>query len=214
MGRWNLALAQRFTHFTGIHAEEAWELLPLHLWRRSARIRTAISPRSWIVTYLRAKRENRRKTAHISLFPYRASSRLARKDMDHRLPRDFRQRIRHSFMRQATHQQALVYLQGLMSLVERKNGWQVAEEMGEATPYAMQYLLDRARWDCDGVRDGLRKYVYEMLAAPNNRRGICVACAYAEIKGRARRTSRMPRAWMRMTRSRSTSTESPTVAAG
>jgi hypothetical protein len=29
--------------------------------------------------------------------------------------------------------------------VERKNGWQMAEEAGEATPYAMQYLLDRAR---------------------------------------------------------------------
>ncbi len=77
------------------------------------------------------------------------------------------QRITHSFIRQATHQQVLIYLQGLMSLVERKNGWQVAEEMGEATPYAMQHLLDRARWDCDGVRDALRKYVCEMLAAPH-----------------------------------------------
>lgn len=30
-----------------------------------------------------------------------------------------------------------------MSLVERKNGWQIAEEVGEITPYAMQHLLDR-----------------------------------------------------------------------
>ncbi len=80
---------------------------------------------------------------------------------------DLGQRIRSSFVRQESHQQTLAYLQGLMSLVERKNGWQVAEELGEATPYAMQHLLDRARWDCDGVRDALRAYVREMLAAPN-----------------------------------------------
>ena len=69
---------------------------------------------------------------------------------------DLGQRIADSFVRQASHQQALAYLQGLMSPVARKNGWQVAEEVGEATPYAMQPLLDRARWDCDGVRDELR----------------------------------------------------------
>src|SRR2546422_6867890 len=44
-----------------------------------------------------------------------------------------------------SHQRALAYIQGLMSSVERKNGWQVAEEVGEATPYAMQHLLDRAK---------------------------------------------------------------------
>jgi SRSO17 transposase len=58
-------------------------------------------------------------------------------------------------------------MQGLMSSVERKNGWQVAEVMGEATPYAIQHLLDRAKWDCDEVRDELRAYVVETLATPN-----------------------------------------------
>jgi SRSO17 transposase len=58
-------------------------------------------------------------------------------------------------------------MQGLMSPIERKDGWQVAEALGEATPYAMQHLLDRAKWDCDGVRDALRAYVLETLAAPN-----------------------------------------------
>lgn len=38
--------------------------------------------------------------------------------------------------------------------------------MGEATPYAMQHLLDRAKWDCDGVRDALRAYLSETLASP------------------------------------------------
>ncbi|GHO61728.1 hypothetical protein KSC_006200 [Ktedonobacter sp. SOSP1-52] len=31
----------------------------------------------------------------------------------------------------------------------------------------MQHQLDRAKWDCDGVRGVLRAYVCEMLAAPN-----------------------------------------------
>jgi SRSO17 transposase len=70
-------------------------------------------------------------------------------------------------MRQEPYHQALAYVRGLMSPVERKNGWQVAEEVGEATPYAMQHLLDRAKWDCDGVRDELRRYVWETLAEPN-----------------------------------------------
>jgi SRSO17 transposase len=43
----------------------------------------------------------------------------------------------------------------------------VAEEMGETTPYAIQHLLDRARWDCDRVRDELRAYVQETLASPH-----------------------------------------------
>ena len=70
-------------------------------------------------------------------------------------------------VRPEPHQQARTYMQGLMSLVERKNGWQMAEAMGEVTPYAMQHLLDRAKWDCDGARDPLRAYVVETLAAPN-----------------------------------------------
>jgi SRSO17 transposase len=56
-----------------------------------------------------------------------------------------------------------VYLRVLLSPVARKNGWQVAEEAGEATPYGMQHLLDRAKWDADGVRDELRSYVSETL---------------------------------------------------
>jgi SRSO17 transposase len=58
-------------------------------------------------------------------------------------------------------------MQGLMSSAERKNGWQIAEEVGEAAPYAMQHLIDRASWDCDGVREELRVYVWETLASPN-----------------------------------------------
>ena len=77
------------------------------------------------------------------------------------------QRIRPAFVRSESYRQALLYIQGLMSDASRKNGWQVAEAMGEATPYAMQHVLDRAKWDCDEVRDALRGYVWENLTAPN-----------------------------------------------
>src|SRR5258708_5998948 len=77
------------------------------------------------------------------------------------------QRIRHHFVRQEPHHRALSYVRGLMSEISRKNGWQVAEEVGEATPYAMQHLLDRARWDCDGVRDELRTSISQALADPH-----------------------------------------------
>ena len=66
-------------------------------------------------------------------------------------------------VRQEARERIRVYLRVLLSPVERKNGWQVAEEAGETTPYAMQHLLDRAKWDPDGMRDELRSYVTERL---------------------------------------------------
>jgi SRSO17 transposase len=59
------------------------------------------------------------------------------------------------------------YLRGLLSCVERKNGWQLSESVGESTPYAIQHLLDRCLWDADSLRDELQLYVSEHLAAPD-----------------------------------------------
>ena len=50
---------------------------------------------------------------------------------------------------------------GLLSPVERKNGWQLAEQAGDATPDGVQRLLYSYRWDADLVRDDLRSYVAE-----------------------------------------------------
>src|SRR3989442_1714427 len=55
------------------------------------------------------------------------------------------------------------YLQGLLASVERKNGWQMAEELGEANAHGVQRLLEEADWDEEGVRDELRTYVIEHL---------------------------------------------------
>ena len=48
---------------------------------------------------------------------------------------------------------ASAYLRGLLSGAERKNGWQLAEAVGNPTPYGVQHLLGRAVWDADAVRD-------------------------------------------------------------
>ena len=55
-------------------------------------------------------------------------------------------------------------LRGLLSPVERKNGWQLAEQAGNATPDGVQRLLYNYRWDADLVRDDLKSYVIEHLA--------------------------------------------------
>jgi SRSO17 transposase len=68
------------------------------------------------------------------------------------------------FARLEARERSLAYLQGLLSGCERKNGWQLAEWMGETAPYAVQHLLDRARWDADAARDQVRDYVVEELS--------------------------------------------------
>ncbi len=75
-------------------------------------------------------------------------------------------RVARRFARAEPRERALAYLQGLLSPVERKNGWQLAELAGEATPDGMQHLLARADWDADAVRDDLRAYVVEYLSEP------------------------------------------------
>lgn len=58
------------------------------------------------------------------------------------------------------------YLLGLLSPVERKNGWQLAEAVEHSTPYSLQHLLDRAPRDADAVRDDMREYIAAELGDP------------------------------------------------
>src|ERR687898_2169993 len=74
------------------------------------------------------------------------------------------ERLSAHFTRSEAHQRACDYLLGLLSEAERKNGWQLAEVAGNATPYGLQHLLGRANWDADALRDDLREYVLEHLA--------------------------------------------------
>src|SRR3954454_16259632 len=72
-------------------------------------------------------------------------------------------RVGRRFARAEPRRRALAYLRGLLSPVERQNGWQLADLAGEPTPDGMQHLLARADWDADQVRDDLRAYVVEHL---------------------------------------------------
>jgi SRSO17 transposase len=67
------------------------------------------------------------------------------------------------FARPEPYQRLLRFVQAILSSVERKNGWQVAEHAREATPYGMQRLLSQAIWDVDGVRDEVRTFALEHL---------------------------------------------------
>jgi SRSO17 transposase len=75
-------------------------------------------------------------------------------------------RIAPRFARAEPRRRVLAYLRGLLGAVTRKNGWQLAEHAGEATPDGMQRLLSTADWDPDLVRDDLRGYVAEHLGDP------------------------------------------------
>jgi SRSO17 transposase len=57
------------------------------------------------------------------------------------------------FARSEAAKTAADYLRALLSGVERKTSWQMAEAEGRASPYAFQHLLGRALWDQDAVRD-------------------------------------------------------------
>jgi SRSO17 transposase len=76
-------------------------------------------------------------------------------------------RIGRHFARSEPRQRAVGYIRGLLSDTERKNGWQLAEQLGDPTPDGVQHLLARADWDADAVRDDLMGYVQEHLGGPD-----------------------------------------------
>jgi SRSO17 transposase len=73
--------------------------------------------------------------------------------------KDLHARIGRRFARSEARERAGRYLAGLLERVERKNGWQLAEAIGETGPRGVQRLLSATTWDTDGVRDDLRDYV-------------------------------------------------------
>lgn len=81
-------------------------------------------------------------------------------------------RIAPHFRRREARERARRYLEGLLGHVERKNGWQLAEALGEGGPQGMQRLLNAADWDAAVVRDELRTFVLEHLA--DERSGVLV----------------------------------------
>ena len=72
-------------------------------------------------------------------------------------------RIAPRFTRYEPLRHAAELMAGMVSGLDRKNCWTIAEHRGDATPDGLQHLLARAKWDADGVRDDLRDYVVDAL---------------------------------------------------
>jgi SRSO17 transposase len=74
-----------------------------------------------------------------------------------------KQRVGTVFSRRELTETSGAFLDGLLSGVERKTGWLLAEQAGAARPYRMQSLLGRSRWDAEALRDAVRAYAMEAL---------------------------------------------------
>jgi hypothetical protein len=75
-------------------------------------------------------------------------------------------RIRPLFYRTESKKHAGQYFRGLLSSIERKNGWTIAEHVGELEPKALQRFLNLSPWDADALLDLNREYAMEHLADP------------------------------------------------
>jgi SRSO17 transposase len=69
------------------------------------------------------------------------------------------------FVRAEPRRQAGRYLEGLLGPVERKNGWQLAEHLGDARPWRTQRVLSHVLRDEEAARDLCREHVVERLGA-------------------------------------------------
>jgi SRSO17 transposase len=76
-------------------------------------------------------------------------------------------RVADRFYRVEPRATARAFVLGLLSAVERKNCWGLAEQAGHVGPDAMQRLVRSARWDADAVRDEVRSYVVDHLGTPD-----------------------------------------------
>ncbi len=77
------------------------------------------------------------------------------------------ERLSDRFIRPEVKLRCEIYLEGLLAQVDRKNGWQLAEHAGDASPKNIQHFIGRAKWNADEVRDDLQRYVVEHLGDPD-----------------------------------------------
>jgi SRSO17 transposase len=75
-------------------------------------------------------------------------------------------RIAGRFKRREPRLQARSFLLGVLSDVDTRSCWQLAEQAGDTSPQAMQRLLGEAVWDADAVRDDVRGYVVDAIGDP------------------------------------------------
>ncbi|MFE9853633.1 IS701 family transposase [Streptomyces sp. NPDC005576] len=79
---------------------------------------------------------------------------------------DFVARFAGRFGRVESRRRVVSYLRGLLSETERKNGWTLAETVGDGGPQGMQRVLNHYVWDAGALRDDVRDAVVELLGDP------------------------------------------------
>ena len=79
--------------------------------------------------------------------------------------RDVKARMRGLFTQERVAVSAGLFLDGLLGDERRKTGWMRAEAAGDPGPWRQQAILGRGRWDADALRDIVRDYLIETLAA-------------------------------------------------
>ncbi|MGH3262991.1 MAG: IS701 family transposase, partial [Trebonia sp.] len=75
-------------------------------------------------------------------------------------------RIDGLFSRADSRRHAHQYIRGLLSDLPRKNGWTIAEYVGEREPKATQRFLNLSPWDADEALKINRRYVMEHFTSP------------------------------------------------
>jgi SRSO17 transposase len=88
-------------------------------------------------------------------------------------------RVAGRFPRVETRQRFARFLRGMTAELPRKTCWSIAEHAGESTPHGMQHLLNRARWDTDGVAADLRGFVAAHLGEPD---GVLIVDESGDLK--------------------------------
>ena len=79
--------------------------------------------------------------------------------------REVKARMRPLFTQERVAASAGLFLDGLLGQERRKTGWMRAEAAGDPGPWRQQAILGRGRWDADALRDLVREYALEHLAA-------------------------------------------------
>jgi SRSO17 transposase len=79
--------------------------------------------------------------------------------------REVKGRMRPLFTQERVAASAGVFLDGLLGQERRKTGWMRAEAAGDPGPWRQQAILGRGRWDAEALRDMVREYALEHLAA-------------------------------------------------
>ncbi|MBC8989591.1 IS701 family transposase [Micromonospora chalcea] len=106
-------------------------------------------------------------------------------------------RVADRFARAEPRRTAGQFVEGLLSGVERKTCWSLAERAGHNDPQAMQRLLRTAVWDAEAVRDDVRDWLVEQLGHPDGvlvtdetgflKKGVCSVGVQRQYTGTAGR---------------------------